>query len=155
MRKGAAIALYLTVALAFVTFAGGCSSSSYGNQNLTQDNVSKIVKGVTTREQIITLFGEPTNVSMLADGRRLMMYQGFQGSGNKSGRMLQTAIPFGGLVPVSETHTAHRESLQVFLRSDSVVQDFEFADNTSQTKTTASVFGAHTEQTTPVDAANK
>ena len=155
MRRGVAIALYLTVAPMFAVFTGGCTSSSYGNQNLTQNNVSKIVKGVTTRDQIITLFGEPTSVSMLADGRRLMMYQGFQNSGNMTGSVLQTAIPFGVLVPASDTHTTRRESLQIFLGSDSVVQDFEFADNSSQTKTTASAFGAHTEQTTPTEAANK
>jgi outer membrane protein assembly factor BamE (lipoprotein component of BamABCDE complex) len=132
----------------------GCTSSSFGNQNLTQDNVSKITKGVTTRDEVVKLLGEPDNVSLLPDGRRMMMYQGMQNNSNQTGRIMQYVVPFAALVPTSETNTMHRQSLQIYVGKDNVVQDFEFADNTSQTKTTASAFGAHTEQTTPTASPN-
>ena len=41
----------------------GCATTSlnenYGNFNLTQENVAKIQKGVTTKEEILSLFGQP------------------------------------------------------------------------------------------------
>lgn len=44
-------------------FSSGCATSGYqidtGTQNLTTDNVNKIVKGKTTQDEIIAMLGQP------------------------------------------------------------------------------------------------
>lgn len=52
--------------LAAVMFLSGCASVNkeitydYGAKNLTQENMDKIVKGKTTKQEVIALLGNPT-----------------------------------------------------------------------------------------------
>jgi hypothetical protein len=125
----------------------GCVSSNTGNQQLNKDNVAKITKGVTTRAEIISMLGNPDSVSMLPDGRRMMNYQAMQLSGDKSGSIVRAIVPFAGLFPTSDTSTTRMQTLQIYVGSNNIVQDYEYSDNTSEGKTTVSVFGgAHTEE---------
>lgn len=119
-----------------------------GNQELTEDNVSKIEKGVTTRQQVVALLGEPDVTRLLADGRRTMFYRGTQMKSDFGQRVFQAVPIIGMTVPTTDTHTTRQESLQIILDGNDVVRDFEFSDNTTQVKTTESLFGGHAEQTT-------
>jgi hypothetical protein len=134
----------------FVAFAvGGCVSGTTGNQGLTQDNVSEIQKGVTTRQDVVALLGEPDSTHLMADGRRMMFYEGGQMNTDDVGQSVWQAVPIVGvLVPSSNTNTTRRESLQIILNGKDVVEDYQFSDNTSEVKTTTSAFGGHVEQTT-------
>jgi len=123
-------------------------SATTGNQGITQDNVSKIQKGVTTRDQVVAILGEPTNSQPLTDGRRMMLYFGTQQKADFGQRVFQAVPLVGVLVPTTDTKSVRRETLQIYLDSANVVQDYEFSDNTSETKTTESAFGGHAEETT-------
>jgi outer membrane protein assembly factor BamE (lipoprotein component of BamABCDE complex) len=150
-RKGS---LGLFAAYAGFCFLTGCVSSSTGNQRLTNDNVAKITKGVTTRAEVVALLGEPESVSLMSDGRRMMMYRAIQQNGDKSGTIVRAIVPFAAFFPSSDTNTTRMQTLQIYVGSNNVVQDYEYSDNTSEMKTTASAFGAHTEEsTTPNDPA--
>jgi hypothetical protein len=150
----------VTLAIVCAGFvSSGCVSGTSGTKQLEAGKVSQIKKGETTRAEVEAMFGPPDSVSMLPDGRRAMMYMAEQNHGDMSGTMTRSLIPFAAFFPSSDTHTLRRQSLQIYLNANSVVQDYEFSDNTSEIKTTASAFGAHTEQTkvvnTPPDASSK
>jgi len=137
----------VTIAIVSALFVvSGCVSGTSGSPELQADKVAQIKKGETTRAQIETMFGPADHVMMLADGRRSMMYMAIQHHGDMSGTIARSAIPFAALFPTTDTHTVRRQSLQIYLTADNVVQDYEFSDSTSERKTTASAFGAHSEE---------
>jgi hypothetical protein len=114
---------------------------------LTSDKISQIKKGITTKAEVIDLLGQPDSVGMMGDGRRMMMYSGMQGKIDNS-QSAFGAIPIAGaLIPEHTSQIMHRQSLQVILSSDDVVQDYEYSDNASESDTSMSVLGgSHTEQ---------
>jgi hypothetical protein len=133
----------------FSIFLGsGCATTSYGNQNLTPDKISQIKKGVTTKTEVVDLLGQPDTVGMMPDGRRMMMYSGMQGKYDDSQEMYQAVPIVGALVPEHTTQTMRRQSLQIMLDANDVVQDYEYSDNTAQQNSTLSAFGMHNEETT-------
>jgi len=144
-----AVCLALVLLCVAITLIGGCAvSGTTGNQKLTQDNVSKITKGVTTRDQVVTLLGQPDYVTMMPDGRRSLIYSGTQSNGNYSGTMIQAVPIVGGLIPVTNTDTMRNTTLQIMLSADNVVEDYQYSDNTSETKATSSMFGGHSDTVT-------
>jgi outer membrane protein assembly factor BamE (lipoprotein component of BamABCDE complex) len=145
MRSAATIGAVL-LCLAFL--GSGCVTATIGNQTLTQDRVSKIQKGVTTRDQVIELLGQPNQVQLSADGRHMLFYMGTQMKADYGERVFQAVPIIGAVVPTSDTQNVRRESLQIFIDASNVVTDYEFSDNTSETKTTVSAFGGHVEETT-------
>ncbi|MGD0770893.1 MAG: hypothetical protein ABSB42_22145 [Tepidisphaeraceae bacterium] len=136
------------VLLGLILVGSGCAATTAGNQGLTQDNVSNIHKGVTTREQVVEILGQPDDIQLLADGRHVMFYQGMQGNSDFGQRIFQGVPIIGTIVPTTDTQTVRREFLEVYLNANNVVQDYQFSDNTSETKTTMSIFGGHAEETT-------
>ena len=136
------------VLLGLVLVGLGCATTTVGNQGLTQDNVSKIQKGVTTRDQVVEILGQPDDIQLLADGRHVMFYHGMQGNADFGQRIFQGVPIIGAIVPTTDTQTVRREFLEVSLNANNIVEDYQFSDNTSETKTTLSVFGGHAEQTT-------
>ena len=76
----------------------------------------------------------------------MLFYMGTQMKADYGDRVFQAVPIIGAVVPTSDTQNVRRESLQIFLDASNVVTDYEFSDNSSETKTTASAFGAHTEQ---------
>lgn len=66
----------IAFATAVVFFLAGCASS--GNKSIaneTQIGVqSKLTKGVTTKEQVRALYGDPTGVSFTSDGSEQWQY---------------------------------------------------------------------------------
>lgn len=129
-----------------LTVGTGCSTTATeGNQSLTQENIAKITKGVTTRAQIEQMLGAPDQVTLLPDGRRMMTHQGSETKVDWSSRFVQGAVPFMAFVPMSDTTTMKRQTLQIMLDRRDVVEDYEFEDGGTQTSQTASAFGARSE----------
>src|SRR5579862_8668243 len=139
--RSMAVGGMIFVCLIFV--GSGCMTAATGNQGITQDNVSKIQKGLTTRDQVIGILGQPDDTRLMPDGRRMMFYQGTQTKADFGQRVFQAVPLVGVLVPTTDTKSVRRESLQIYIDATNVVQDYEFSDNTSETKTTESAFGGH------------
>lgn len=137
---------FLGVALVLGLTVVGCSIYSGGNQNLTDATVAHIKKGVTTESQVIALLGQPDSISLMGDGRRVMIYMRTKDDNNNGQFIASELIPFAALIPSHTTQTTHTWMLQIIVGKNQIVQDYQYSDNASQTNTTVSMFGAHTEQ---------
>jgi hypothetical protein len=138
------IACGIVFAALVIASGVGCSTTStVGNQNLTEGNVGKIVKGVTTKAEVEQMLGPPDQMTLQADGRRMMTYQGSQTSVGWSSRFVQSALPFMAFVPMSDTSTMKQQTLQIMLNREEIVEDYEFENGGSETSQTASAFSAH------------
>jgi outer membrane protein assembly factor BamE (lipoprotein component of BamABCDE complex) len=131
--------LLTSIALLFVLFGlAGCASQqnyAYGTE-LNADKVAEIKKGTTTRAEVETLLGPPANVSMMEDGKRMMMYS--YTATNSEGHANATAyIPVVGLFAGGGQGQAHihTQSLQIILNPQNVVEDYQFNDNSTDTHT--------------------
>ncbi len=136
------------LALALIALPG-CSSMQSGAQTLSAQKVHQIVKGKTTQAQIEQMFGPPYNINLFPNGDRELMYYGVDTNSNMTGQtVMQSLVPFGGLIPVNSTTTSRKRQLLVYLNSNNIVKYYDFSDATSVDKTTSSVFGAHTTEKT-------
>lgn len=117
----------------------GCVTSTSG-QRMDAAQVNSIKKGVTTRSEVEANFGPPIATGMLPDGKRVLTF-----SYNESKMKGETFIPF---YPGGGADT-RRQSLQVIVGPDNIVQDYDFNDTTGETKVGAfGVGGTHTEKAT-------
>jgi outer membrane protein assembly factor BamE (lipoprotein component of BamABCDE complex) len=140
-------------ARAFLFFAlagviAGCSQTIQSGPQIQQTDVSKIQKGVTKRAQIDAMFGAPTMVTLLGDGRRMAIYSTVTSNSSTQFNPV-TAIPIVGLFagdPV--TATTRTQSLQVIYNASQVVVDYEFTDNTTNMSASPSALGSTTIQST-------
>lgn len=104
----------------------GCASNSSGTK-MDQAQIGQIQKGVTTRAQIEKMFGPPDTMSLMGDGRRMMLYSYTSTDTHVKGTSF---IPYAGIfMSGSEGKTEHQQ-LQVILTSNDVVQDYVFSDGT-------------------------
>jgi len=121
-------------------FLFGCVTSHYG-QKIDAAQVSTIKKGVTTRAELERSFGAPIATALLPDGHRSLNF-----SYNESRMKGGTYVPFGLGGAGADTR---RQSLQVIIGPDNIVQDYEFTDTTGETKIGAfGAGGTHTERPT-------
>ncbi len=136
------IVITLTGTIALLTLAG-CVSSTVGSK-IDRSNVEQIKKGVTTRAEVEALLGSPDNVSMMGDGRRLLLYH-FAASQEKSGHGLMRLGSFiPGIGGVATTgvgaanagNTSQRQLLQIFVSKEGIVQDYEYSDKTTDVSAT-------------------
>lgn len=96
-----------------------CGSMSVG-QKIESSAVSKIVKGTTTRDELISLFGQPYQSVVLPDGGRTLYfiyYRASVGSGFK---------PFGQILSGKNASAAANPNLTVVLDKAGIVTDFEY-----------------------------
>ena len=121
----------------------GCYSTSHGNP-IDSNKVAGIQKGVTTRSQVEAMLGQPTNVSMLGDGRRMMTYSHTDVDTHAKGTSF---IPVVGMFAGGATGEQHTQTLQVMLDKNDVVQDYEYNNNTKNVDSTGGVYGTHTQVT--------
>jgi hypothetical protein len=127
-----------------LTVGAGCSTTTTeGNQSLTEGNVTKITKGVTTRAEIEDILGQPDEVTLLPDGCRTMTYQGSETKFDWLSVVVQGLMPF--YVPMKDPNTTRRQVLQIILDRNNVVEDYEFENGGTETTQTASAFGTHSE----------
>ena len=102
----------------------GCVSSG---QRLETGKVDQIKKGVTTRTEVEALFGQPDRVTIVGNGKKIMNYQYFESNVKGS-----TFIPYAGAFIGGSKN--HYQNLQIMLKEDGVVEDFELSDKKSETE---------------------
>lgn len=104
MRKRIALSMTLLALL------GGCASSrSSTGSMLDADQVNRIQQGVTTREQVVALLGEPTSASMVGEGRRMMVYSGTQTEAKAQVNPLAVVPVVGNWFMRTEAKSTHRQ----------------------------------------------
>lgn len=145
----------LTVGL----FLAGCVSQHFETGTpLSSEKVVQIKKGVSTRADVEALFGPPSFVAMLPDGKRSLRYA-YTSTKTDATPNAAAFIPFvGGLVGgANAQNQLRRQSLQVLLNAKGIVEDFEFSDSTNNTETVSSgPFGAsNTKSTTTTNGESK
>lgn len=100
------------------TMISGCAAT-YG-QKIEADKVSQIVKGKTTRDELVSWFGQPMQTVMMPDGGRTMYFVYYRSSGADYYKQLAaTAVGKGK----AQTGT----NLSVVINSDGIVTDYEYS----------------------------
>ncbi|EGF3732535.1 hypothetical protein ICN08_005124, partial [Salmonella enterica] len=98
------------------------SCTVHGNKSLTDENHQtvklKIVKGKTTQQEILTVFGEP-QTRATNDGQEMWSYSSMTGESQ-----LSNYIP--GLALLTSSNTAHIKSLDIWFKGD-VVERYNFS----------------------------
>lgn len=104
------------------------SCTVQGNKSLTDENHQtvklKIVKGKTTQQEILTLFGEP-QTRATNDGQEMWSYSSMTGESQ-----LSNYVP--GLALLNNSSTAHIKSLDIWFKGD-VVERYNFSQTASKT----------------------
>lgn len=112
-----------------------CSSTSYeSGTQISADKVAQIKKGITTRAEVEALLGPPAFVSMLPEGKRMMSYS-YSSTKAEGHATAATYIPYVGIFAGGGRGEAQTriQTLQIMLDAKGVVEDYDFADNTSNT----------------------
>jgi outer membrane protein assembly factor BamE (lipoprotein component of BamABCDE complex) len=126
MRKSA---LLLSVLLLVSALGQSGCATNYGPK-IDRESASRIVKGSTTRAEIVGWFGDPTMTNFEADGAEQSMWTSMQSKVSGS-----TFIPFvGGFVGKNQTTTG---TLTVIFDKNGVVKDYRLG-----TSGTTSGFGS-------------
>ena len=124
--KGSAAVFLLAAGLAC-----GCQTgSSTVGTKMDQQQVSKIVKGKTTRQEVEAMLGTPTQVMMQPEGKRAMMYHFSATDTSIKGASF---IPIYGAFGGGAKATSQQQSLQINLDKNGIVEDYEFNDHTMNT----------------------
>jgi len=106
-----------------MALAVGCMSSG---QKLEEDKVSQIKKGVTTRAEVEALLGQPSHVTIVGNGKRIMFYQYYEMKAKGT-----SFIPYAGAF-VGGTNN-RQQMLQIMLDEHNIVEDLEFGDRQTET----------------------
>lgn len=140
----------LFLSILIFTLVGGCGTSrSTTGRTIDRSQVSQIQKGVTTREQVVALLGEPTSTSMIGEGRRMMIYSSLEteAKANVDGRMFIPIV--GGFFHNTSSETTSRQQmLQIVLSKAGVVEDYEFSDRTSEAEQKSGISGSESNSRT-------
>ncbi len=110
-RSIRSVSLLLAAALLLPLLSGGCASAG---RNFDDSQVSKIQKGVTTEQDLITMFGQPEQRSMNSEGQTVLTWMYTHGHVNG-----KSFIPFAGAF-MGGTNSESK-SLTVTLKDDKVV----------------------------------
>jgi hypothetical protein len=138
--------IVICLASLVIGFVGGCASSSSGSSSLSADKVNQIHKGVTTKAEVVAMFGPPENVAMLPGGKRVMNYYFMQTEMHDDP---QAFVPVVNMFAAKAEGQTNRRTLQVNLDANDVVEDFQYSDDTSKTEMTGGFLG-NSSKSTPV-----
>lgn len=119
-RKGFVRSAGITLVLAW----GGVGCMSSGNK-MEQSRVDQIQKGVTTRAEVEANLGAPDSVAIMPDGGRALMYNYYE-----SKAQARNFIPYVSLF--GSGADTRRQTLQVVVGPNNIVQDFEMTDRTGK-----------------------
>lgn len=98
---------------------GGCMASTYG-QRIEADNVSRIIKGTTTRNEVIAMFGQPMQTVINPAGGRTMMFVYYRSS------IGSVARQYGQVFSGNHRADGSTANLTVVVDTNDVVTDFEY-----------------------------
>ena len=108
----------ITVLLIVISTLSGCATSSYSiGKNFSSENVSQIVKGKTTSEEMINLFGEPYSKTVISATDEKWIYMHSEG----------TAKARSYIVTMDVKTTGTQKMLDVLI-TDGVVANFTFTE---------------------------
>lgn len=127
--------LLFILLLPHIAFLSGCitkSSNTSDGTLIAAEKVSHIQKGKTTRAEIEAMFGKPSHVGMIDEGKRTMTYTYME-----SHIQMKVGIPIIPFIGdgVSTKERQRIQTLQIVLNKDGIVEDFEFSDDTKGTPT--------------------
>lgn len=97
-------------------FLIGCATAG---KPIDQSKVSQIKEGVTTKQEVIALLGNPSMVSLTSDAKEILMYNFFQYKTHAS-----TFIPVVGLF--NGGADTNQQILQVLLDKNGKVEKYVF-----------------------------
>jgi outer membrane protein assembly factor BamE (lipoprotein component of BamABCDE complex) len=117
MNRKSTIAAAAMLGLAALPL-GGCMSSTYG-EKIEADNVSKIVKGKTTKSEVIAMFGQPMQTVINPTGGRTMMFVYYKST--IGGVFKQYGQVFSG----KHRGDGSTANLTVVLDANDIVTDYE------------------------------
>ncbi len=98
----------------------GCAMSTTYGQKIEADMVSKIVKGKTTKDEILSWFGQPMQSIMMPDGGRTMYFVYYK-------RSAGDVFKEYGQVMTGKHKSKGANNLSVVTDKDGIVTDFEHA----------------------------
>ncbi|MBY0418861.1 MAG: hypothetical protein K2W88_12475 [Pararheinheimera sp.] len=109
---------FIVMASVVVVALSGCATSSYSvGKNFASENVSQIVKGKTTSEELIMLLGEPYTKTVLSASDEKWIYMHSEG----------TTKAQSYIVSMNVTTTGTQKMLDVLI-SNGVVANFAYTE---------------------------
>jgi hypothetical protein len=108
-------------ALGSVVSLSGCGSATYGNR-IESNAVATIIKGKTTKAELIQMFGQPMQTIIMPDGGRTLYFIYYRST-------LGSALkPMAQVLTGKNSQAKTGTNLQVILDSHDVVKDYDFQD---------------------------
>jgi hypothetical protein len=96
----------------------GCATSSYSvGKNFSSTNVSQIIKGKTTGEEIVTLFGEPYSKTVISSTDQKWIYMHSEGTTKAQ-----------SYIVTMDVKTTGKQKMLDILITDGVVANFAFTE---------------------------
>lgn len=96
----------------------GCMTTRYGVK-MDSCNINQIKKGVTTKSDIISLLGNPTNVVHMEDGEEALIYESYNEKAKSA-----LADFFFGIGEDAGINVKETKRLTVVLNKDGIVKDY-------------------------------
>lgn len=101
-----------------VLLLSGCATSSYSvGENFASENVSQIIKGKTTSDELIALLGEPYSKTVLSDTDEKWLYMYSEGQAEAQSYIVSMDVKTTGTQKVLDV-----------LISDGVVVNFAYTE---------------------------
>lgn len=96
----------------------GCATSTYSiGKNFASENVSQIVKGKTTKEEITSMFGEPFSKAVISASEEKWTYMHSEGTSKAQSYLISMEVKTTGT----------QKTLDVLITHD-VVANFTFTE---------------------------
>jgi outer membrane protein assembly factor BamE (lipoprotein component of BamABCDE complex) len=111
----------ITMVSLVVLSLSGCATSSYSvGKNFSSTNVSQIIKGKTTGEEIVTLFGEPYSKTVISSTDQKWIYMHSEGTTKAQ-----------SYIVTMDVKTTGKQKMLDILITDGVVANFAFTEGQS------------------------
>jgi outer membrane protein assembly factor BamE (lipoprotein component of BamABCDE complex) len=108
----------ITMVSLVVLSLSGCATSSYSvGKNFYSTNVSQIIKGKTTGEEIVTLFGEPYSKTVISSTDQKWIYMHSEGTTKAQ-----------SYIVTMDVKTTGKQKMLDILITDGVVANFAFTE---------------------------
>lgn len=117
--------LVLFVIVAISLTAAGCATSSYSvGRDFSTENVNKILKGKTTGNDLLQMFGEPFSKTVLSETEEKWLYTYSSGTASAQSYVFTMKVE----------STGRQKTLDILLKNG-VVTNFTFTDGPGLTST--------------------
>lgn len=129
MRRTLFVMVGLLVAV--MGLAGCAGSSTYGSGEFSSTDVDRIVKGQTTKAEVIRTFGQPASMTRNPhDGSEMLSYSFIKSTASQRP---ESYIPVVGAFVGGIDGTATGQVLTITLNERGVVKDYNYSETRSTT----------------------